>query len=705
MSDKRYLGNIITPTPTAPAGAFQDDAAPGVWSLQEAYTYIKAGAWPTAGNQLLLIEDVFSTYLYTGTNTTNPIANGIDLANEGGMVWLKWRGGSGGSGVYDTERGVRKYLETYSTSAQSTAGVGAGLTTFNSDGFTLGTSWNTENFTNYPYVSWTFRKAPRFFDVVTYTGDGTNPQTINHNLGVEPGCIIIKRTDGTTNWQVYHRGLNSGVNPEQYGIQLNLTNAQGGDFWNDTAPTSTEFTVSGSAQVGGSGLSYVAYLFAHDPLGPSGDGSDGLIACGVASYPVSGDVEVDLGWEPQWVLLKDQNHAGQPWWIIDTTRGWAAQKTSGTLSSTTGGNWQALFAESSGAEVAYTYGGLTSTGFKLPSNNNYGDGNTNYIYIAIRRGPMREPTSGTDVFYPQYSASGLAEGTKITTGFPVDMQIQGWTGSGPGKNFVVDRLRGVQTTATNVNTKWLKTHDTASEDQGFFTEQWDNTGYGVPQAWAAETGLRFWNFRRAPGFFDVVAYTGDGTFDGSYNVSHSLGVTPEMIITKSRSNSDYWSTYHSGLTSDTYQVQLNLTLAQTNTGQSWGPSPTSFKPQYAGNTNYSANVSGRTYIAYLFATLPGVSKVGSYTGNGTSQTIDCGFTSGARFILIKRTDSTGDWYVWDTARGIVTGNDPHLSLNTTAAEVTSDDSIDPDSSGFIVNQVAATNINVSAASYIFYSVS
>jgi hypothetical protein len=69
------------------------------------------------------------------------------------------------------------------------------------------------------------------------------------------------------------------------------------------------------------------------------------------------------------------------------------------------------------------------------------------------------------------------------------------------------------------------------------------------------------------------------------------------------------------------------------------------------------------------------------------------------------TDSTGDWYVWDTAQGIVTGDDPNLSLNTTAAVEPSNDSIDPDSSGFIVNQVAATNINVSSASYIFYAIS
>jgi hypothetical protein len=72
--------------------------------------------------------------------------------------------------------------------------------------------------------------------------------------------------------------------------------------------------------------------------------------------------------------------------------------------------------------------------------------------------------------------------------------------------------------------------------------------------------------------------------------------------------------------------------------------------------------------------------------------------------MIKRTDSTGDWYVWDSARGIVAGNDPHLSLNTTAAEVTTDDSVDTDNSGFIVNQLAATNVNVTSATYIFLAI-
>lgn len=169
---------------------------------------------------------------------------------------------------------------------------------------------------------------------------------------------------------------------------------------------------------------------------------------------------------------------------------------------------------------------------------------------------------------------------------------------------------------------------------------------------------------------------------------------PELVIAKRRSSDNGWSVSQY-LSSPSYG-QLNTTAAFTSQGSSYPVTLTTFVPV--------ANTSGQTFVAYLFATLAGVSKVGSYTGNGTSQTIPCGFSTGARFVLIKRTDSTGDWYIWDTARGIVAANDPHLSLNTTAAEVTTDDSIDPAVEGFICNQNTATNINVNGGSYIFLAI-
>ena len=116
------------------------------------------------------------------------------------------------------------------------------------------------------------------------------------------------------------------------------------------------------------------------------------------------------------------------------------------------------------------------------------------------------------------------------------------------------------------------------------------------------------------------------------------------------------------------------------------------------------NSSGNNFISYLFATLAGVSKVGSYTGTATTLQVDCGFTSGARFVLIKRTDSTGDWYVWDSVRGIIAGNDPYLLLNSTAAEVTNTDYIDTYSPGFELSSTAPAAINANGGTYIFLAI-
>ena len=207
-------------------------------------------------------------------------------------------------------------------------------------------------------------------------------------------------------------------------------------------------------------------------------------------------------------------------------------------------------------------------------------------------------------------------------------------------------------------------------------------------------------WKRAKGFFDVVAYTGDGV--AGKTVSHSLGVVPEMMWIKSRDISVNWSVYHKEQKATHYDI-LNLNSNGFDTNIAWNntePTDLLFSVGTASTVNYNTGI----YIAYLFATLAGVSKVFSYTGNGTSQIIDCGFSAGARFILIKRTDSSGDWYIWDSVRGIIAGNSPHLSLNTRAAQVATDDSIDPHASGFIVNQVSATNVNVNAATYIGYSI-
>jgi hypothetical protein len=113
----------------------------------------------------------------------------------------------------------------------------------------------------------------------------------------------------------------------------------------------------------------------------------------------------------------------------------------------------------------------------------------------------------------------------------------------------------------------------------------------------------------------------------------------------------------------------------------------------------ATNALGVDYIAYLFATVAGVSKVGSFTISGSDITVDCGFSSGARFVLIKRSSGTDDWYVFDTVRGYVSGSgDAALKLNSTAAE-SSPNMIDPHASGFSLRAAAWYN-----GDYIFYAI-
>jgi hypothetical protein len=630
-----------------------------------------------AVSEALAIEDVFSTYLYTGNGSTQTITNGIDLAGEGGMLWAKRRSTTGTHQLVDTSRGVSSYLSSESTAA---AVSGTRVSSFNSNGFSL-TSNPTLNASGSTYASWTFRKAPRFFDVVTYTNAGSgNTKTVSHNLGVVPGTIIIKdiNTSGQE-WVVYHRSLGTSKF-----LMLNDTSAQ--------VPVSivqsvsdTEFVLqsdrssSNSSDTAGSDT-YVAYLFAHDPLGPSGDGSDGLIACG--SYTGGGagvNVNINLGWEPQWILVKNAS-ATNDWYIVDTMRGLTISSDEKTLSPNL-----STAEDNKGCYVP------TATGFYTDSNLPVNVSGNTYIYIAIRRGPMREPTSGTEVFALDTLGGTSPNPPDFYSGWPVDMsmfrrrsQTANWA--------TTDRLRGP--------TAELRTNSTEAEQLIADVRYDQNTGYYDDGNVVSD--IVSWMFRRAPGFFDVVAYAGTGTERG---VPHNLGVTPEMLIIKARDFSGKeWFVHHTGLTSWSKVLQLQSTGTETN-GDTGGNLPT--ETTFPVNASSNVNGSGYNYIAYLFATLPGISKVGSYTGDGTqnnTKIIDCGFTSGARFVLIKRTDSTGNWPVFDTERGIVAGNDPRLNLNDTSAEQTDLDIIDPHPSGFSFGSNAGTNLNINGASYIFLAI-
>ena len=165
-----------------------------------------------AGGDNLYVEDVFSTYLYEGNAGTQTITNGIDLAGEGGLVWTKNRdSASWDNGLTDTERGLGKTLMSNLTAQETLA---SDIYAFNSDGFDLGYATGFGNAIG-SNASWTFRKAEKFFDVVTYTGDGTNGRSITHNLGVTPAFMVVKKTSATAEWAIWHQSVNGG---DSYGL-------------------------------------------------------------------------------------------------------------------------------------------------------------------------------------------------------------------------------------------------------------------------------------------------------------------------------------------------------------------------------------------------------------------------------------------------------------------------------------------------------
>ena len=211
-----------------------------------------------------------------------------------------------------------------------------------------------------------------------------------------------------------------------------------------------------------------------------------------------------------------------------------------------------------------------------------------------------------------------------------------------------------------------------------------------------------WMWKRHAGF-DVVTYKGDLVVGRS--LPHQLSVAPEMIWFKSRTVSDGWVVWHKGLGGGTNSQQKRMFLDTSgaevsDTTYLNNTYPTSTHISLAAN-GYN-NHSNSNYIAMLFASVDGISKVGSYVGNGsaTARTITLGFQP--RFVIIKHTGWTTDWYVLDTVRGWASGNDQILYLNANSAQVGTNNIGAPTSTGFTLTS-SATALNEDTSTYIYYA--
>jgi len=698
MSD-RYSGGIISQTPVTPSGNTEESTAPGIWTLEQQAYWRKQNLWPTFGIPIptnAYIEYMFSSYVYSGTGASQTITNGINLSGKGGLVWIKGRTNALNHVLVDTARGANKTLASNTTAGQITEGC---VTAFNTNGFDIDNITRVNASSN-NFVAWSFREQPKFFDIVTWVANGSN-QTIPHNLGSVPGAIIVKAASATSNWFGTFRVSDTNV---AYGLSLNQTGAANVASFpiSSTSITATSFGSYDVADSAGTaypivnGVTYVAYLFAHNAGGFGATGTENIVSCG--SYTGTGALQtINLGYEAQWVMIKKTSAVGD-WYIFDVARGFVLNPS--TSNTPTGDADAALSANTTASENLSTWGiDPAPNGFTVRGNTVSPSGST-YVYVAIRRDLMQVPTVGTTVYAPiTYTGTGVNTGTPaLNVGFPAD-----WAFSKSRSTVVYMPARARLLGNTPFFNATTGSSLSPTNNYGF-TGPLTNSMY-VPESGGAWNGSGttyvLEGFRRAASFMDVVGYTGTGSAQA---ITHNLTVAPELMFVVSRNlASQFMNVYAAPLGATQYLVFNNTDPNGTSSTRWNNTAPTA--TQFTVGTQNTVNGSGYLYMALLFGTAPGVSKVSSYTGTGALQTINCGFTTGARFVMIKRTDSTGAWYYWDSARGISSSNDPYLLWNSTDAEVTGTNYVDTDTTGFQVTAAAPIELNENGGTYLFLAIS
>jgi len=408
-----------------------------------------------------------------------------------------------------------------------------------------------------------------------------------------------------------------------------------------------------------------------------------LIACGTYGGHNSEFPEItNLGWEPQWVMIKRTDSADN--WVV-----WDSQR--GLVSGSADGNDNAMYLDLANSEGVSPYIDLMPNGFKLTRQsgmvNNTG---STYSYVAIRRPDAlvgKPPEAGTDVF-------NIVRGNGSST-VPANVSGFGIVDFRMAKNFSTTEDWWVTTRLSDNNE--VNSNNTQASNTGSWTSYKSNEGEGLN--WS--TSYQAWLWKRHAGL-DVVTYVGTGA--AGRHMPHNLSKTPEMIWVKNRSIAQAWKVYHKGFNGGTnpqdYSLNLNDAAAKVNDHQFWNDTAPTSNAVILG-TSTETNHSGSNHIMWLFASVDGISKVGSYTGTGASgHSITLGFQP--RFLLVKNADRAGvNWIIYDTLRGWTGTNDKFICLNQDLAEGTTTIG-PPTSTGFTVN-ATNTSLNASGETYIYYA--
>jgi len=334
-------------------------------------------------------EDYFETNIWTGNGSSQSISS-YEFAPD--WVWIKERNSTSSHYVVDVVRGASLFMQTNSTIGDTSNTTN--LTSFDNNGFSLG-SGSTTNENNKTYVGWAWLAGTSFsndasatgvgtidstgqvnteagFAIISHTGTGS-AGTIAHGLGKKPAWVMTKlRSDSGDGWLIYHHGLNEGTTPEQKYIVMSSTSGiqDNSIIWNDTAPTTSVFSVGTSNAVNGNTETYISYVFAeiegYSKFGfYTGNGS-------------TSGVFVFTGFRPAFVIIKQSSASGNNWNVHDNKR-----DVDNVVDAR-------LLPSSSNAETTFTTLDFVSNGFKLRNSGSaYNGSGHDYIYMAFAEMPFK----------------------------------------------------------------------------------------------------------------------------------------------------------------------------------------------------------------------------------------------------------------------------------------------------------------------------
>ena len=614
-------------------------------------------------------EEVFSINQIQGDGGTGQtIVTGFDLAGEGGLVIFKENEHDADGADpcwYDTVRGNGKLLKTTEAGAETTNSTNPW--TPNSTGFNTGDNFGgSENPSSERSTAITFRKCKGFFDVVQYTGSGSN-QSISHGLGSTPGFIIVKQyshdTDSEGNgngFNAWHRSLgnNKYVNVGAFiGESVTDTSA-----WNNTAPTSSAFTVGASVKTNDDGRTYIAYIFGHNDASFGTDKDQPIIHCGTYAGTGSADSNgspkiSSLGFEPQFIMSRRYDGGGSsgPLSCVDYING-----------MTRGGNgWAGSFYTIGGTAASQKSSENLSPGiapydddgaFFQTADPQWNENNQNWIYVAVSQPTMdkddyenKGTTFTADYVFRDKIADGASKPAfKITNpGWAPDFSY--CRGYGNNNQFYsTARLNGPDTRQNkSANGTWEQEYD-----QETFTDwRYGSTGKSMTTSSQSTSAGGYYTtsrsgsyysggmWRKFPKSFSSIMWRGTGSGGASYD--HGLGTTPEMLAIGTIESGVPFYFWHKDFTQAGFGNQYYLNWANNENCQDLMEGQISVSStQY---TTSQADMTGKQNTQYwggFWATVPGVTKVGYYVGNGSDNSIDAGFSNGTKYVMLKRLDST-----------------------------------------------------------------